>query len=132
MLCSDCSKLISEREIYTNEDKRAFEDCAIKSGLYPLGHTGLRRTKSLRKDGVLPSRSMTKINLSNQSLHTTKVSVINLLSKNCRYCKHLCIIDRPLQIVISDYDTPFLKKMGLHLLIAGWPIFCDIFLHITS
>ena len=72
MLCSDCSKLISEREIYTNEDKRAFEECAIKSGLYPLGHTGLRGTKSLRKDGVLHSRSMTKINLSNQSLHTQK------------------------------------------------------------
>ena len=32
------------------------------------------------------------------------VSAINLASKNYRYCKHLCNIDHPLKLVISDYD----------------------------
>ncbi len=49
MLCSDCNKEISESEIYTYEGKRVCEDCAIKSGLYPLGHTGLRRDKISEK-----------------------------------------------------------------------------------
>lgn len=45
MLCSVCGKRISENEIYTYEGKSMCEDCAINSGLYPLGHTGLRRDK---------------------------------------------------------------------------------------
>ena len=49
MLCSVCGKELSENEIYTYEDKRMCEDCAIKAGLYPLGHTGLRRDKISEK-----------------------------------------------------------------------------------
>ncbi len=32
------------------------------------------------------------------------VSAINSYFQKFRYCKHLCRIDRPLKLVISDYD----------------------------
>ena len=49
MLCSDCRKEIPENDTYTYEGKLVCEDCAIKSGLYPLGHTGLRRDRISEK-----------------------------------------------------------------------------------
>ena len=45
MSCSSCGKELSEEEVYTFEDKRMCEDCAIQAGLFPLGHTGLRSDK---------------------------------------------------------------------------------------
>jgi len=49
MRCSSCCKEVSEKDIYTYEGKRMCEDCEIKAGLYPLGHTGLRRDKISEK-----------------------------------------------------------------------------------
>ena len=49
MLCSVCGIEISENEISIYETKRMCEDCAIKAGLYPLGHIGLRRDKISEK-----------------------------------------------------------------------------------
>jgi hypothetical protein len=45
MLCNVCDKEITEDETYSFGGKCMCEDCAIKEGLYPLGHTGLRRDK---------------------------------------------------------------------------------------
>ncbi len=49
MLCNGCSKEISENDVYSYEGKQMCEDCIIKAGLYPLGHTGLRRDKISEK-----------------------------------------------------------------------------------
>ena len=49
MLCNDCGKDIFEKNIYTYEGKQMCEDCIIKEGLYPLGHTGPRREKISEK-----------------------------------------------------------------------------------
>ena len=49
MLCKVCEKEFLEEEIYTFEGKRMCEDCAIDAGLFPLGHTGLRRDKISEK-----------------------------------------------------------------------------------
>ena len=43
--CSSCEKKISEVEIYIYEGNIMCDDCAIKAGLFPLEHTGLRRDK---------------------------------------------------------------------------------------
>ncbi len=40
---------MSEDGVYTYEGKRMCEDCALKAGLYPLGHAGLRRDKISEK-----------------------------------------------------------------------------------
>jgi hypothetical protein len=58
MLCKACAKEITENEIYTVEGKHMCEDCAINTGLFPLGHTGLRRDK-ISEEGrylTLPKR----------------------------------------------------------------------------
>jgi hypothetical protein len=49
MLCEACKKDFPEDEIYTFEGKQMCEDCAIDKGLFPLGHTGLRRDKIAEK-----------------------------------------------------------------------------------
>jgi hypothetical protein len=43
--CGSCSRKISEHEIYIYEGQRMCDDCAMKDGLFPLGHTGARRDK---------------------------------------------------------------------------------------
>jgi hypothetical protein len=53
MLCKVCGKEISEDETYTYEGKRMCEECAIGAGLFPLGHTGLRRDKISEKGRYL-------------------------------------------------------------------------------
>ena len=53
MKCKACGKKILENEIYTIEGKRMCEDCAINAGLFPLGHTGLRRDKISEKGRYL-------------------------------------------------------------------------------
>ena len=53
MYCSNCSKEISENQIYRCEGKQICEDCAINAGLFPLGHTGLRRDKISEKGRCL-------------------------------------------------------------------------------
>ena len=53
MLCSSCGKEISENEAYTLDGKRMCEDCAMQAGLYPLGHTGVRRDKISEKGRCL-------------------------------------------------------------------------------
>ena len=45
MLCTNCGRDFPESEIYTVDRKQMCEDCAIKVGLFPLEHTGLRRDK---------------------------------------------------------------------------------------
>ncbi len=45
VICSSCSKKIAENEIYTYDGKRMCDDCAMKTGLFPLEHTGSRRDK---------------------------------------------------------------------------------------
>ena len=49
MRCKGCGKEIAENEIYIYEGKRMCEDCAINTGLFPLGHTGSRRDKISEK-----------------------------------------------------------------------------------
>ena len=51
--CSSCWKEISEKEVYTYEDKLMCDDCAMKAGLFPLGHTGQRRDKISEKGRYL-------------------------------------------------------------------------------
>ena len=53
MECSRCGKVISEEETYIYENKRMCDDCAMKSGLFPLGHTGLRRDRISEKGRYL-------------------------------------------------------------------------------
>jgi hypothetical protein len=53
MACSSCGKVISENEEYLFAGKPRCEDCAIKAGLYPLSHTGLRRDKISEKGRCL-------------------------------------------------------------------------------
>jgi len=43
--CSRCGKKISADDIYTYQGKAMCDDCAMQAGLFPLGHTGLRRDK---------------------------------------------------------------------------------------
>lgn len=43
--CCRCGKKISEDDIYIYEGNRMCDDCAMKAGLFPLGHTGARRDK---------------------------------------------------------------------------------------
>jgi len=45
VLCSSCGKEISENEVYAYEGKRMCDNCTMKAGLFPLGHTGSRRDK---------------------------------------------------------------------------------------
>ncbi len=49
MVCGNCGKEVSENEVYAYKGKQMCEDCVIKAGLYPLGHTGLRRDKISEK-----------------------------------------------------------------------------------
>ena len=49
MTCSACGKELSEGDTYLYEGKKMCEDCAIADGLFPLGHTGLRRDKISEK-----------------------------------------------------------------------------------
>ena len=53
MLCETCEKEFPKDEIYSYEGKRMCEDCAIDAGLFPLGHTGLRRDKISEKGRYL-------------------------------------------------------------------------------
>ena len=53
MVCKACGKEISDDETYIYEGKRMCEDCAINAGLFPLGHTGLRRDKISEKGRYL-------------------------------------------------------------------------------
>jgi hypothetical protein len=50
MSCNSCGKHVSENEVYIYKDKCMCENCAMKAGLYPLGHTGSRRDK-ISKEG---------------------------------------------------------------------------------
>ena len=58
MLCEACEKEFAEDEIYTVEGRRMCENCAITAGLFPLGHTGMRRDKISEKGRrlTLPER----------------------------------------------------------------------------
>ena len=49
--CSRCNKEISAGKVYTFRYKIMCEDCAIRTGLFPLSHTG-----SLKKDFFLKDR----------------------------------------------------------------------------
>ena len=49
MACSACGKELSESETYLYEGRKMCEDCAVAAGLFPLGHTGLRRDKISEK-----------------------------------------------------------------------------------
>ena len=49
MVCSGCGKEISENDTYIVEGKKKCEDCAIATGLFPIGHTGERRDKISEK-----------------------------------------------------------------------------------
>jgi hypothetical protein len=43
--CIHCGKELSENNSYIYEGKHMCDDCAMKAGLFPLGHTGARRDK---------------------------------------------------------------------------------------
>ena len=45
MLCSECKRESSERDIYTIDGRKLCEDCAMDTGLFPLEHTGSHRDK---------------------------------------------------------------------------------------
>lgn len=47
--CSSCDKKLSANDVYIYEAKPMCEDCAMKAGLFPLGHTGSRRDKISEK-----------------------------------------------------------------------------------
>ena len=49
MKCSACGKEIFKNDTYVVEGRNMCEDCAISAGLFPLGHTGLRRDKISEK-----------------------------------------------------------------------------------
>ena len=51
--CGDCGKNLPEEEIYLVEGQQRCEKCAVKAGLYPLGHTGLRRDRISEKGRLL-------------------------------------------------------------------------------
>jgi recombinational DNA repair protein (RecF pathway) len=53
MSCNRCGKEVSEDQVYTYEGKHMCEDCAMKAGLYPLGHIGSRRDKISEKGRCL-------------------------------------------------------------------------------
>ena len=43
--CSKCGKKISENDVYIFKNAQMCDDCAMKTGLFPLEHTGARRDK---------------------------------------------------------------------------------------
>jgi len=49
MLCKVCHKEVSENEMILFDGKKMCEECAMNKGLFPLGHTGLRRDKISEK-----------------------------------------------------------------------------------
>ena len=49
MICGSCDKEMAEDEIYKYEGRAMCEDCAVKAGLFPLSHTGLRWDKISEK-----------------------------------------------------------------------------------
>jgi hypothetical protein len=51
--CSSCGKELSADDAYHYEGKPMCDDCAMTAGLFPLGHTGLRRDKISEKGRVL-------------------------------------------------------------------------------
>lgn len=53
ILCGNCGMEISKNEVYTCNEKDMCEDCAMQTGLYPLGHTGARRDKISEKGRCL-------------------------------------------------------------------------------
>ena len=51
--CEKCGKDYPEQDIYTVDNKKMCEDCAIQDGLFPLEHTGGRRDKISERGRVL-------------------------------------------------------------------------------
>lgn len=51
--CADCGRRLPEEETYLVEGGSRCEDCAIKAGLFPLGHTGPRRDPISEKGRLL-------------------------------------------------------------------------------
>jgi hypothetical protein len=51
--CTSCNMEISENQAYAVEGKVMCENCALKAGLYPLGHTGARRDRISEKGRCL-------------------------------------------------------------------------------
>ena len=41
------------------------------------------------------------------------ISVQNFATQKYRYCKHLCRIDQPSKLVISDYDISIITRVGI-------------------
>jgi hypothetical protein len=50
MHCSVCGKEVSENDLYTFDGKEMCDKCCMNEGLYPLGHSGMRRDK-ISEDG---------------------------------------------------------------------------------
>ena len=48
--CSRCSKGITRKEAYVHQGKLMCEDCALQTGLFPLGHTGQLKKSFYIKD----------------------------------------------------------------------------------
>ena len=53
MKCSNCCKDYNENDIYSFGGNLLCEKCAMKEGLHPLQHTGLRRDKISEKGRLL-------------------------------------------------------------------------------
>ena len=51
--CVDCGKAFDPEDLYEVEGGVRCETCAMKAGLYPLGHTGLRRDKISEKGRLI-------------------------------------------------------------------------------
>ena len=48
--CSRCGKEISRKEACTSQGKLMCEVCALRAGLFPLGHTGQLKKSFYIKD----------------------------------------------------------------------------------
>ncbi len=57
------------------------------------------------------------------------VSVQDLTSKNYRYCKLICRIDRPSKLVISDYDICIFTRVVITSTYLYFGESCDIFIY---
>ena len=57
-LCDLCGKAVREENIYLRDNKAMCEECAMMTGLFPLGHTGVRRDKISEKGRQLTVPSL--------------------------------------------------------------------------
>jgi hypothetical protein len=73
-----------------------------------------------------PNRKWPKLQISKM------ISVIKFSTQKYRYCKHLCKIDQPAELVISDYDIRIFTRVDITSTYLQLAAICDILFDIKG